>query len=185
MEHFVAAQPYFLVVGCSYPRPLDRHLLPHHHAVAALATPPTGRPFRLPLAALAGQFPNFFLHQQIHQLQASLTNQFTHALTQPAHHLGHGQHHLHRRISIRGHCLELLYCSLRLNLVWFLHSDSPFLGKRKFALSLSRLGAGSRYFLRSTGHSLRRSSEHLGECWRRLVFVARLSVVHPIPILSS
>jgi len=27
-------------------------------------------------------------------------------------------------------------------LVWFLHSDSPFLGKRKFALSLSRLGSG-------------------------------------------
>ena len=26
--------------------------------------------------------------------------------------LGHGQHHLHRRISIGGHCLELLHSSL-------------------------------------------------------------------------
>src|SRR6266705_4741494 len=165
MEHFVAAQPYFLVVGCSYPRPLDRHLLPHHHAVAALTTPPTGRPFRLPLAALTGQFPNFFLHQQIHQLQASLTNQFTHALTQPAHHLGHGQHHLHRRISIRGHCLELLYCSLRLNLVWFLHSDSPFLGKRNSLSAYQDWERGVATFYDLTGipdsHGSRPSSTSL------------------------
>jgi hypothetical protein len=33
---------------------------------------------------------------------------------------------LHRRISIRGHFLELPYRSLRFNLIWFLHSDSPF-----------------------------------------------------------
>jgi hypothetical protein len=62
----------------------------------------------LPLAALSGQSPDFFLHQQIHQLQTGLTDQLTHACPQPAHHLGHGQDHLHRRISIRGHCLELL-----------------------------------------------------------------------------
>jgi len=36
--------------------------------------PLIGRPFRLPLAALANQFPDFFLHQQIHQLQAGLTD---------------------------------------------------------------------------------------------------------------
>src|SRR5437870_678075 len=152
VEHFVAAQPHFLVVGRPHARPLDRYLLAHHHAVAALATPPAGRPFRLPLAALTSQFPNFFLHQQIHQLQAGLTNQLTHAFTQPAHHLGHGQDHLHGRISIRGHCLKLLYSSLRFNLVWFLHSDS-FFSAKEIALSLSRLRAGSRYFLRSTGHS--------------------------------
>jgi hypothetical protein len=40
---------------------------------------------RLPLAARAGQCPDLFLHQQIHQLQAGLANQFTHAFTQPAH----------------------------------------------------------------------------------------------------
>src|ERR1017187_7265055 len=104
VEHFVAGQPHFLVLGGPHAWPLDRNLLAHHHAVAALTTPPAGRPVRLPLAARAGQCPDFFLHQQIHQLQAGLTNQFTHAFTQPAHHLGHGQHHLHRRISIRGHC---------------------------------------------------------------------------------
>ena len=131
MEHLVAAQPHFLVLRRPHARPLDRHLLPHHHAVAALATPPIGRPFRLPLTALADQFPDFFLHQQIHQLQAGLTNQFAHALTQPAHHLSHGQHHLHRRISIRGHCLELLHSSLRFNLVWFLHSDSLFFSAKE------------------------------------------------------
>src|SRR6266571_1193169 len=86
MEHLVTAQPHFLVVDRSHPRPLDWYFLPHHYAVAALAAPPVGRPFRLPLAALTDQFPNFFLHHQIHQLQASLTNQFTHAFTQPAHH---------------------------------------------------------------------------------------------------
>ena len=158
MEHLVAAQPHFLVLGRPHARPLDRHLLPHHDAVAALATPAVGRPFRLPLAALADQFPDFFLHQQIHQLQAGLTNQFAHALSQPAHHLGHGQHHLHRRISIRGHCLELLHSSLRFNLVWFLHSDSPFSRQKKIALSLSGSERESRYFLRSTGHS--RLGEH-------------------------
>src|SRR6202044_830749 len=135
-------------------RPLDRHLLAHHHAVALLATPPIGQPFRLPLAALANQFPDFFPHQQIHQLQAGLTDQFAHALTQPAHHLGHRQYHLHRRVSFPGHCLKLLHSSLRFNLVWFLHSDSSFSRQKKIALSLARLRAGSRYFLRSTGHSL-------------------------------
>src|ERR1017187_4434386 len=74
--------------------------------------------------------------------QAGLTNQFTHAFTQPAHHLGHGQHHLHRRISIRGHCLELLHSSLRLNLVWFLHSDSPFSRQKKLLSAYQRLRAG-------------------------------------------
>src|ERR1039458_5981548 len=46
-----------------------------------------------------------------------------------------GQHHLHRRISFRGHGLKLLHSALRFNLVWFLHSDSPFLGKRKLLLA--------------------------------------------------
>src|ERR1039457_5175361 len=142
VEHFVAAQPHFLVLGGPHAWPLDRNLLAHHHAVAALTTPPAGRPVRLPLAARAGQCPDFFLHQQIHQLQAGLTNQFTHAFTQPAHHLGHGQHHLHRRISIRGHCLELLHSSLRLNLVWFLHSDSPFSRQKKLLSAYQRLRAG-------------------------------------------
>src|SRR5579864_9386631 len=72
---------------------------------------------------------------------------------QPSHHLGHGQHHLHRRIFIRGHCLELPHSSLRFNLIWFLHSDSPFSRQKKIALSLSRLRAESRYLLRSIGHS--------------------------------
>src|ERR1019366_436322 len=45
------------------------------------------------------------------------------------------QHHLHRRISPRGHGLKLLHSPLRFNLVWFLHNDSPFLGKRKLLLA--------------------------------------------------
>src|ERR1022692_3373878 len=135
MEHLIAAQPYLLVIRRAHAGPLQWHLLPHHHAVAPLATPPIGRPFRLALAALADQFPDFFLHQQIHQLQAGLTNELAHAFAQPAHHLGHGQHHLYRRISFRGHGLPLLHSALRFNLVWFLHSDSPFLGKRKLLLA--------------------------------------------------
>src|ERR1017187_4509070 len=126
----------------SHTRPPDWNLLAHHHAVAAFGAPPAGRPFRLPLAALSGQSPDFFLHQQIHQLQTGLTDQLTHAFPQPAHHLGHGQDHLHRRISIRGHCLELLHCSLRFNLIWFLHSDSPFLGKRKLLSAYQKASSG-------------------------------------------
>src|ERR1700722_20225915 len=153
MEHLVAAQPHFLVVGCPHTRSLDRHLLPHHHAIAALAAPAVSCPFRLLLVALTSQFPDFFLHHQFHQLQASLTCQRTHALTQPARQPGPRWPHLPRRMSIRRHCLELLHSPLRFNFVWFLHSDSPFSPEKKIALSLSRLRAGSRYFLRSTGHS--------------------------------
>src|SRR5690242_18790612 len=61
VEQLVAAQPHLLIVGRPHAWPLDWNFLAHYHAVAALATPPTGRPFRLPLAALAGQFPDFFL----------------------------------------------------------------------------------------------------------------------------
>src|SRR5271167_2182909 len=50
MEHRVTTQPHFLVVGAAHPRPLYRNLLPHHHAIAALATPTMGLPFRLPSA---------------------------------------------------------------------------------------------------------------------------------------
>src|ERR1035441_8782433 len=32
----------------------------------------------------------------------------------------------------------MLHCSLRFNLVWFLHSDSPFSRQKKIALSLSK-----------------------------------------------
>src|SRR4051795_10290243 len=60
---------------------------------------------------------------------------------QPAHHLGHRQHHLHCRISIRDHFLEPLHGALRFNLIRFLHGDSPFFLLRKIALSLSRLSA--------------------------------------------
>src|ERR1700676_4676134 len=116
--------------------------------------PPVGPSIPLLLAAFPDSFPDFFLHQQFHHSKAGLANQCSHALVQPADHLGHRQHHLHRRISIRGHFLELSHSSLRFNLIWFLHSDSPFSRERKFALSLSRLRAESRYFLRSTGHSL-------------------------------
>jgi hypothetical protein len=92
------------------------------------------------LAAFAGQRADFFLHHQIHQLQACLTDQLTYAFAQPAHHLGQRQHHLYGRISIGGHFRELLHRSLRFNLVWFLHSDSPpFLGKRKLLSPYQRL----------------------------------------------
>src|SRR5258708_22729277 len=85
-----------------------------------------------------------------------MADQPAHALAQPAHHLGQLQDHLHRRISVGGHLFELSHSSLRFNLIWFLHSGSPFSRERKFALSLARLRAESRYFLRSRGHSLGR-----------------------------
>src|SRR5947207_4810945 len=81
MEHLVRPQPHFFVRAGAHARPLDRPLLPHHHAVALLTAPPVGLPFRLPLAALAGPFPNFFLHQQLHQLQSRLPNQFAHSFS--------------------------------------------------------------------------------------------------------
>jgi putative ABC transport system permease protein len=62
----------------------------HHDAVALLAAPAIGRPFRPSLAALANQFADFLLHQQLRQLQAGLTHQFADAFSQPADHFGHG-----------------------------------------------------------------------------------------------
>jgi len=129
VKHLVAAQPHFLVVGGTHARPVDWNLLPHHHAVASLLAPPAGRPVRLRLAALPHQFPDFLFHQQFHQLQASLADQLAHSLAQPAHQLGQRQDHLHRRISVGGHLFELSHSSLRFNLIWFLHSGSPFLAK--------------------------------------------------------
>src|SRR5580765_4936484 len=141
MEHFITAEPHFRVLSGPHARPLHRHLLTHHDAVALLATPAVGRPFRPSLAALANQFADFFLHQQLHQLQAGLTHQFADTFSQPAHHLGHGQHHLHRWVSIGGHCLELLHSSLRFNLVWFLHSDSLLFSAKENCSEPIRLGA--------------------------------------------
>jgi hypothetical protein len=79
---------------------------------AIIVPPSVGRPIGLRLAPFAGQFAHFLLHEQIHQLQAGLPDQLSHAFPQPAHHFGHGQHHLHRQISICGHCIELLAFSL-------------------------------------------------------------------------
>src|SRR4030088_402509 len=62
VEHFVAAQPHFLVIRRSPARPLNRPLLPHTPAVPALAPPPIGRSFPLPLAALADQASDLLLH---------------------------------------------------------------------------------------------------------------------------
>jgi hypothetical protein len=55
--------------------------------------------------------------------------ELAHTLPQPAHHLRQRQYHLHRRISVGCHLFEPFHGSLRFNLVWFLHSDSPFLAK--------------------------------------------------------
>jgi hypothetical protein len=88
MEHLIAAESNLGVFSGPHTGPLHRYLLAHHDAVALLATPPVGRPFRLWLAALADQLADFFLHQQFHQLQAGLTNQFADALSQPTYHLG-------------------------------------------------------------------------------------------------
>jgi hypothetical protein len=78
---------------------------------------------------------------RIYQLQPGLTDQLAHAFAQPADHLGQRQHHLYRRISFGSHFCELFHRSLRFNLIWFLHSDSPFSRQKKIALSLSRLRA--------------------------------------------
>src|SRR5450432_1826079 len=135
MKHLIGAQPNFFLVGRPHTRPVNRHLLAHYHAIASLLAPTVGRPIRLRLAAFPNQIPHLFLHQQLHQLQACLANQCADTLAQPTHHLGHRQHHLHCRISIRSHFLEPFYSSLRFNLIWFLHSDSPFSRERKLLLA--------------------------------------------------
>jgi PAS domain S-box-containing protein len=117
----------------------DRHLLPHHHAVALLTAPPAGRTFRPPLAALAHPLLDLGFHQQAHQLHAGLADQLSHALVQPTDHLRHRQHHLHGRIPFRGHGLELLHRTLDFNLVWFLHVATLLSLLREISLRLSRL----------------------------------------------
>src|SRR5262245_15946779 len=161
MEHLITAEPHFLVIRGPHARPLHRYLLAHDYAVATLRPPPIRGPVCLLLAALTNQIPNLVLHQQFHQLQARLPNQFAHAFSEPAHHLGHGQHHLHRRVSFRDHCLELLYSSLRFNLVWFLHSDSLLFLAENYLKAITPSGVESRYFLRSSGHSPHSQGGHL------------------------
>jgi hypothetical protein len=58
---------------------------------------------------------------------------------------------LHRRISIRGHCLELPHSSLRFNLIWFLHSGSPFLGKENCSQPIKASSGESLLFYEVTG----------------------------------
>ncbi|HEX4230939.1 MAG TPA: hypothetical protein VHZ07_19835 [Bryobacteraceae bacterium] len=54
-------------------------------------------------------------------MQSGLAHQFAYPLALPTHDLGHGQHHLHRRIPFNGHLLQPFHRSLRFNLIWFLH----------------------------------------------------------------
>jgi hypothetical protein len=111
-------------------------------------------PLALPLAALAYVLLHLGFHQQRHQLHTRLPDQLADSLSQPTHHLCHRQHQLHRRIPLDGHFLELLHSPLRINLIWFSHSDSPFLGKENL-LQPIKAGAESRYFLRTNGHPRR------------------------------
>jgi hypothetical protein len=71
-----------------------------------------------------------------------LPDQFTYPFAQPADHLGHGQDHLHSRIPIRCHRLKLLHCTLSFNLIWFLHSGSPFSRERKLLLAYQKASSG-------------------------------------------
>lgn len=138
MKHLVTAQTNFAIFARTNARPPYRNFLPHHDGIALFAAPAAGGPSWHRLAAFADHLIHFFFHQQLHQLQSCLPDQFTCAFAQPSHYLGHRQHHLHRRVSFRCHLFELFYGSLRFDLISSLHSDSPFFLRRKSAPSLSR-----------------------------------------------
>jgi hypothetical protein len=55
MEQFVAAQSDFVVIRGSHAGPLDRHLLPHHHAVTTLLAPAVRPSLGIRLAPVADQ----------------------------------------------------------------------------------------------------------------------------------
>jgi hypothetical protein len=70
----------------------------------------------------------FLFHQQFHQPHASLTDQRTHTLAQPTHHLGQQQDHLHPGFP-SAPISSSRFTAPCFNLIWFLHGDSPFLAK--------------------------------------------------------
>jgi len=58
----------------------------------------------------------------------------------------HREHHLDGWVSFGGHGFQLLYCPLRINLVWFLHVATLLFFAKKFPQGYQ--GNESRYLLR-------------------------------------
>ena len=65
--------------------------------------------------------------------------------------------------ALGGHALKLLHSTLRLNLVWrFLHSDSPFLGKRELLLAYQGCERGVATFYNLPGIPVQTTERYIG-----------------------
>ena len=78
------------------------------------------------LVAPAGELTHFLVHDELHQLQSGLPHQVTDALLQGGGDFLERQVELQGLLALLGALAELPDCILAVDLISFLHSDSPF-----------------------------------------------------------
>jgi len=132
---------------------LDLDLLAVNDKETVFASPAVALLVLSSSAAFAGELSNSVLHDELHERQAGLTHQPPDAVLQCGDDLLERQVELELAIALLGVVTELLDRFLAVDLVWFLHSDSP-CSKETFNPNLSQAQAESRCFLRVNGHPL-------------------------------
>jgi hypothetical protein len=73
---------------------------------------------------------HLLVHYAHHQQESGFAHQVADALLKQAHDPGERQDHLDSGVLFAGEPAELLHGSLLVDLVSFLHSDSPFFGEK-------------------------------------------------------
>ena len=101
--------------------------------------------------AFAGQVANFLLHHQAHQRQSGFSQQMADAILQHADDVGHRQDHLDVGVLFGGEPAKLLHRSLLVDLVSFLHSDSPFFLAENYPKAITPSGVRVATFYALTG----------------------------------
>ena len=94
LKQLVAAQRLLAALVAAQPRAGDRCFLPVDDEKPLLASPAVVLAWFAALAALAGQLPHFFLHDELHQLQSGLPHQVPDAVLQRRGDLLEGQRQL-------------------------------------------------------------------------------------------
>ena len=125
-EQLVAAQRLLTVLLAAQTGSLDRRFLPVDHQKTLFASPTVELTLLATLVALAGQLPHFFRHDQLHHPQPGLPHQVPDAVLQRGGDFLEWQHQLQRLFALLGVSLECPDRSLAVDLISFLHSNSPF-----------------------------------------------------------
>ena len=104
---------------------------------ALLAAPAVGLLGLAPLVVLASELAHFVVHDELHQLQACLAHQLADALLQGGGDFFERQVQLQFLPGFFGLLVELANGLFAVNLVSFLHSDSPFSKMKNITPSLT------------------------------------------------